>query len=327
MVRSRKIDLSASAGLTLSQIALDSNGLTHAGPWDVFFRDIQITSADGTIRPIFMTGSAPTLFMFSIGGASQQGYIVDHSLVPNISGLSATTGSLGNVITITGGNFGASPTVGTIFFNGAITAETNWSDTSISVPVPIGATTGNVVIMVGGQASNGVAFTIQEDALHISGINCATCGWQVTDFTFQNSPVYGYVIQPGDVLYFLPNQTVGSVAGITLCFAEGDGLCDDGRTVDQDGQSINADTLQGGNHVRQVDLSPSAGLTLTQITLDSSGFTQAGHWEVLFSDIEIVSADGTVRPIFVTGNTPSLFMFSSGSAKQQASTIDLAHLW
>jgi hypothetical protein len=324
----RKVDLTPSVGLTLSQITLDSNGLTQPGPWDVFFRDIQIISADGTVRSIFTTGSTPTLFMFSSGGASQQGYTIDHSSVPAISSLSATTSSLGNVITITGTNFGTAPSIGTVFFNGATGTPTSWSDTSISLPVPVGATSGNVVVMVGGQASNGVALTIQEDALHISGVNCATCGWQVTDFTFQNSPLYGYVIQPGDVLYFLQNQTSGSVAGITLCFAEGDTICDDdGRTVDQDGQNINADNFQGGNHFRKVDLSPNAGLTLIQITLDSSGFTQTGRWDVLFSDIEIVSADGTVRPVFVTGSTPSLFMFTSGGGSQQSSKVDLAHVW
>jgi hypothetical protein len=324
----RKIDLTPSAGLTLSQITLDSNGLTQPGPWDVFFRDIQIISADGTIRPIFVTGSTPTLFLFSSGGATQQGYTIDHSSVPSITSLSSTGASLGTAITIAGANFGTAPGTATILFNGAIATPTSWSDTSISVPVPVGATSGNVVVMVGGQASNGVPLTIQEDALHISGVNCATCGWQVTQFTFQNSPLYGYVIQPGDVLYFLQNQTVGSVAGITLCFAEGDGLCnDDGRTVDQDGQNINADNFQGGNHFRKVDLSPNVGLALIQITLDSSGFTQNGRWDVLFSDIAVVSADGTVRPIFVTGSTPSLFMFASGGGAQQSSTINLGHVW
>src|SRR4030095_11020932 len=37
---------------------------------------------------------------------------------------------------------------------------TSWSATSIVVPVPAGATTGNVVVTVGGQASNGLAFSV-----------------------------------------------------------------------------------------------------------------------------------------------------------------------
>jgi hypothetical protein len=229
---------------------------------------------------------------------------------------------------IAGSNFGPAQSIGTILFNGAVAVPTSWSDTAISVPVPVGATSGSVIVMVGGQTSNGSPITIQEDALHISGVNCATCGWQITDFSFQNLPLYGYVIQPGDTLYFFQNQSAGSVAGITVCFAEGDGVCDDdGRSIDQDGQNINADNFQGGNHFRRVDLTPSVGLTINQITLHSSGFTQPGHWDVLFSDVAIVSADGTVRPIFTTGSTPSLFVFTSGGAKQQSFTIDSTHVW
>ena len=45
-------------------------------------------------------------------------------------------------------------------FNGTAATPTNWTVTSIIVPVPSGATTGNVVVTVGGVASNGVSFTV-----------------------------------------------------------------------------------------------------------------------------------------------------------------------
>lgn len=48
-------------------------------------------------------------------------------------------------------------------FNGTAAASTNWSMTSIVAQVPKGATTGNVVVTVGGVASNGVSFTVQSD--------------------------------------------------------------------------------------------------------------------------------------------------------------------
>jgi hypothetical protein len=118
-----------------------------------------------------------------------------------------------------------------------------------------GALTGNVVVTVGSQASNGVNFTVQEDALHMYAVNCSNCG-PVTDVTIQNSPLNGYTIQSGDTLYFYQKQSAGSVAGITLCFPGGDtAVCnDDGRTVDQDGKPIYADTIQGVTHFRKVDL-------------------------------------------------------------------------
>jgi len=37
---------------------------------------------------------------------------------------------------------------------------TSWSGTSIATPVPSGATTGSVVVTVGGVASNGASFTV-----------------------------------------------------------------------------------------------------------------------------------------------------------------------
>src|SRR6185437_386721 len=41
------------------------------------------------------------------------------------------------------------------------TTPSSWSATSIIAPVPAGATTGNVVVTVGGIASNGIAFSVQ----------------------------------------------------------------------------------------------------------------------------------------------------------------------
>ena len=77
---------------------------------------------------------------------------------PSISTLSPTSGSTGTPVTITGANFGATPGTSTVRFNGTAATPTSWSASSISVPVPSGATTGNVVVTVGGVSSNGAAF-------------------------------------------------------------------------------------------------------------------------------------------------------------------------
>src|SRR5208337_4100139 len=50
----------------------------------------------------------------------------------------------------------------TVKFNGIAATPTSWNATSIVAPVPTGATTGNVVVTVGGVASNGVAFTLND---------------------------------------------------------------------------------------------------------------------------------------------------------------------
>lgn len=79
---------------------------------------------------------------------------------PYISGLSVASGPVGTAVTITGSHFGATQGTSTVKFNGTAASPTSWSDTSISVPVPTGATTGPVVVTVGGVASNGSTFTV-----------------------------------------------------------------------------------------------------------------------------------------------------------------------
>src|SRR5207253_533974 len=82
-------------------------------------------------------------------------------LPPSITSLSQTSGAVGMSITITGTNFGATQGSSTVTFNGTSAgAASSWSATSTTVTVPTGATTGNVVVTVGGQASNGSPFTV-----------------------------------------------------------------------------------------------------------------------------------------------------------------------
>src|SRR5258708_28956597 len=78
----------------------------------------------------------------------------------SIASLSPTSGAVGTAVTIAGANFGATQGTSTARFNGTAATPTTWSATSIVVPVPAGASTGSVVVTVGGLASNGVTFTV-----------------------------------------------------------------------------------------------------------------------------------------------------------------------
>src|SRR5207245_8976837 len=73
--------------------------------------------------------------------------------------------------TVSGANFGASQGSGSVPFIGLAGTPTSWSATSIVVPVPNGATSGNVVVTVLGTASNGVAFTVTTAGPSISGLS------------------------------------------------------------------------------------------------------------------------------------------------------------
>jgi len=77
---------------------------------------------------------------------------------PSISALSPASGAVNTSVTIIGATFG--PTPGTVTFGGTTATVTSWSDTSIVVTVPSGATTSNVVVTINNLASNGVNFTV-----------------------------------------------------------------------------------------------------------------------------------------------------------------------
>ena len=98
------------------------------------------------IQPGFMNSAIATA-TYTLGG-------------PAITSLSTTSGPTGTPVTITGTNLGSSQGTSTVTFNGTAATVTTWSATSIATSVPAGATTGNVVVTVGGVASNGVNFTV-----------------------------------------------------------------------------------------------------------------------------------------------------------------------
>ncbi len=100
----------------------------------------------------------------TVGGVASNGVAFTVTApVPSITGLNPASGLVGTPVTISGANFGAVQGTSTVKFNGVTATPTSWSAASIVVPVSAGATTGNVVVTVGGVASNGVSFTVTAD--------------------------------------------------------------------------------------------------------------------------------------------------------------------
>ena len=118
----------------------------------------QIT-ATLTIAANAATGAANVTVTTTSGTSNGAGFTVLPAL--SITSLSSPSGPVGYGLTIQGSGFGSSQGTSTVTFNhvSAGTA-TSRSDTSITVDVPGGATTGNVVVTVGGVASNGSVFTV-----------------------------------------------------------------------------------------------------------------------------------------------------------------------
>ena len=117
--------------------------------------------SDTSITVTVPAGATTGSVVVTVGGTASDG--VSFTVTPAINSLSPIVGPEGATVVITGTSFGAMQGTSTVSFNGVTATPTGWSDTSITVTVPAGATTGPVVVTVGGQGSNGVSFTVGTD--------------------------------------------------------------------------------------------------------------------------------------------------------------------
>jgi regulation of enolase protein 1 (concanavalin A-like superfamily) len=86
---------------------------------------------------------------------------------PVITGLSATTGPVGTQVVISGSGFGATQGNSLALLNGAAMTVSTWTDSSITINIATGATTGPMVVSVAPSMndSNPVDFTIESQPL------------------------------------------------------------------------------------------------------------------------------------------------------------------
>ena len=136
-------------GLPANGLSLSSAGALSGAPTSPGTITFAVTVTDSSAAgPKSATSPSLTLTILSASSG------------PSIASLSPSSGPVGTSVTIAGANFGATQGTSTVTFNGVAATPTSWSATSIVAPVPSAATTGNVVVTVGGVASNGVTFTV-----------------------------------------------------------------------------------------------------------------------------------------------------------------------
>src|SRR6266568_2141856 len=166
--------LSPTTGAVGASVTIAGSGYgATQGTSTVTFNGTAATAASwsaSTIEVLVPPGATTGNVVVNASGVASNGPSFTVVPAPAISTLSATSGVVGASVTITGSNFGATQGSGTVSFNGTYTTPTSWSATSIVVPVPIGATTGNVVVSASGVASNGINFTVVE-GLGITGVS------------------------------------------------------------------------------------------------------------------------------------------------------------
>jgi len=167
----------ASASTTRYYLSLD-NVITGADSLLTGSRSVpslkKNSSSTGSVSVTIPAGQAPGTYY--LGACADDTAVISESNESNnctaststivvsaaatISGLNPSSGAIGTPVTVSGSDFGATQGSSTVTFNGTTATPTNWSDSSITVPVPANASTGPVVVTVSGIASNGVTFTL-----------------------------------------------------------------------------------------------------------------------------------------------------------------------
>jgi YD repeat-containing protein len=81
---------------------------------------------------------------------------------PVITNVSATAGQVGSQVVIYGSGFGISQGSSVVLLNGAATTVNSWSASSITITIPVGATSGSMVVSIAPSMndSNAVPFTV-----------------------------------------------------------------------------------------------------------------------------------------------------------------------
>ena len=154
--------LNPTSGVAGTSLTISGSGFgATQGSSTVTFNGVSATpsswSSTGIVVPV-PSGATSGLVLVTVGGVPSNG--VSFVVGPNIVALSPTSGAIGSKVTISGTNFGASQGQSTVTFNGFPASPMSWGPTNIVTSVPSGAFTGLVMVTVGGQQSNAVAFTV-----------------------------------------------------------------------------------------------------------------------------------------------------------------------
>jgi Bacterial Ig-like domain (group 2)/IPT/TIG domain/Abnormal spindle-like microcephaly-assoc'd, ASPM-SPD-2-Hydin/Galactose oxidase, central domain len=215
------------------------------------------------------------------------------AVVPNILGLSSTSGAVGMPITITGTGFGSAEASSTVTFNGVNATASSWSAGAITVTVPTGATSGNVVVLVAGIPSSGVNFTVQSSAfVATSGqMVAAEYGQTATQLTNGQVLLAGGMSTSGVLnsaqLYALSSQTFTAASPMNVArWLHTATLLNDGTVLIAGGSSLSNETTLNTAEIYD----PVAGtFTLLSNTLNTA---RVGHTATLLSNGQVLIVGG-----------------------------------
>jgi hypothetical protein len=285
----------SSAPLGASVTITGTNFDATQGTSTVKFNGVAATATGWSPTSIVATvpsGATSGNVVVTVSGTASGGF--SFSVAPNITNLSPGTGAVGATVTISGASFGSSQGTSTVTFNGTAATPTSWGSGSITVPVPSGATTGNVVVAVGGAVSNGASFTVQSGAfVATSGqMEASRYGQTATQLITGEVLIAGGMSSSGVVnsaeLYTSASQTFAAAPNAmnVARWLHTATLLNDGTVLIAGGSSVSSETTLNSAEIYD----PVAGtFTLLPSTLNTA---RVGHTATLLSNGQVLIVGG-----------------------------------
>jgi YD repeat-containing protein len=250
----------------------------------------------------------------------------------SISSLSPTSAAVGASVTISGSGFGSSQGSSTVKFNGVTATATSWKNTTIVATVPAGATTGNVVVAVGSNSSNGVTFTVVP-APSITSLSPASVaiGGSVT-ITGSN---FGATQGSGTVKFNGTTATVRTWSATSIVATVPTGATNGNVVVFASGVNSNGAAFTIVPAPSITSLSVTTGTIGTAVTISGSNFgSPQGSGTVSFNGVLATigswSATSIQTTVPATASTGNVLVFANGvnsNAKTFTVIPQITTLW
>lgn len=233
---------------------------TTVGPWS----DTQITA-------IVPSGAATGPVSVAVNGLLSNLNVL-FTINTNITGLSPTSAPVLSEFQITGTGFGATQGQSSVTLSGMAAPVLTWGPTSITALVPSGATSGNVVLTIGGIPTTGPSFTVTVASSpvipNITSV-APTGGSAGTPITIQGS---GFGSQTtGSIIIGSSLGTVVDWSDTIIHAYVSSGATSGVVQVEQSGYSSNSVPFTISS-TTVTSVSPNNGVPGDQVTITGSGF-------------------------------------------------------
>ncbi len=192
-----------------------------------------------------------------------------------ITSLSPFSGTVGTVVTITGTGFGASQGASSVQFGFLNATPTSWSNTTIIVAIPAGATTGLLTVTVGGASALAGRFSIVSGPA-ISSLSPASAAIgssiKVIGSNFGSTQTFSTVTFNG-IAATPASWTAGSILVPVPAGATSGPV-----VVNVNGVASNGVQFTVPQHFQITSLSQTSGAIGASITINGSGFGVTQGW-------------------------------------------------